>query len=66
MQKSEHLQRMEVELAELRTKCAGLEAFLKGKVFKTLPNAERVRMNKQMIAMDDYVTVLQERVNHAE
>lgn len=60
MQPYQH--RMLVEKSELTKKIVGLESFIAGDIFPTIPEAERVRMRWQLVFMEKYRQVLADRI----
>jgi len=60
---SDHLERMKVELEELKEKQIKLNSFmLETEVFEALCELEQARMIKQSGFMADYAKVLDERI----
>jgi hypothetical protein len=57
-----HQQRVVEEKKELDEKREKLGAFIEGKLYQTLPEAERDRLSQQAIVMMTYSTILGERI----
>ena len=57
-----HEQRVVYEKIELEGKIEKLRAFRNGELFKTLPDAEQLRLNRQYSHMFSYRQVLIERI----
>ena len=55
-------QRVIDEHAELDKKIGALAAFLAGERFSTLPSAEKARLTHQLSAMQEYRSILSERI----
>ncbi len=58
----EHQQRVVAEKMELDEKREKFSAFVGGDIWQKLDPAEKARMRRQMIAMQDYSTALKERI----
>lgn len=58
----EFQQRVVDEKKELDEKIARLQAFRDNPIFETLSSAERLRLEKQSIIMQDYSAILGERI----
>jgi hypothetical protein len=58
-----HQQRVVDEKAELSDKLDRLEAFKGGAIWLSLPPAERIRLNRQLLIMRLYEQVLAERIS---
>ena len=59
-----HQQRVVAEREELVHKLDKLIEFLKGDIFKSLPEDEQWRLRRQSNAMREYASVLAERIVH--
>ena len=60
-----HEERVVVEKDELVDKIARLEQFIQHSlIYKALPEDERDRMSKQLVAMREYATILGERIKN--
>lgn len=58
-------QRVVDEANELRDRRGKLYAFIaQNPLFRKLPDDEQRRMNDQLVVMDQYALILQERINH--
>ena len=57
-----HQQRVVDEKTELDIRRAKLAAFIDGKLFLTLSEAEQIRLLRQKIAMSRYSAILGERI----
>jgi hypothetical protein len=57
-----HQQRVVDEMYELNDKRMKLSAFLTGAIFRTLPEAEKERLQRQSDIMHEYSEVLRERI----
>jgi hypothetical protein len=56
-------ERVVAERKELYDKCEKLNAFIAGSpIYKTLPVDEQVRLRMQLLAMNQYATILAERI----
>lgn len=55
-------QRVMIEQVELSNRLDKLSEFLKSPIFESLPDAERLRLTRQSVAMHDYLNVLTERI----
>lgn len=58
----EHQQRVVAEQKELSERIAKLTAFINGAMWGQIPAPERSRLRRQLKAMEDYDTVLLERI----
>jgi hypothetical protein len=58
-----HQQRVVEEKAELDNKIQKLNAFFHSSIFSSLPEAEKDRMKRQVGVMEEYSSILQERIN---
>ena len=58
-----HQERVVMELNELNSKIEKLIPFLGGKIYGSLPEAEQLRLNKQLGYMQLYSKVLEERIS---
>jgi hypothetical protein len=59
-----HQQRVVDEKQELDIKRDKLTEFLKGDLFRSLPEDEQVRLSKQLTVMGEYSGILAERIVH--
>ena len=59
-----HQQRVIDEKTELDDKISRLSPFLEGETFKTLSEAEQVRLKIQLSIMKVYSNILEERIEH--
>lgn len=57
-----HQQRVVDELNELNLKRDKLTEFLKGDMFKSIDEHEQTRLIKQSLVMEDYASILAERI----
>ncbi len=57
-----HQQRVVNEKNELDIKLSALKAFWNNPIFVTLPEDERVRLEKQSLIMEQYSAILGERI----
>lgn len=57
-----HQERVVTELNELNGKIEKLIPFIGSKIYESLPEAEQLRLNKQLGYMQLYSNVLQERI----
>lgn len=57
-----HQERVVAEKKDLDDKRIKLGAFIDGKIYPVLPEAERNRLTQQAIAMTTYSTILGERI----
>lgn len=57
-----HQQRVVEEQAELQKKLDSLGLFIRTGTFVTLPDAERMLLSKQWVAMSSYNDILQQRI----
>ena len=62
MELQPHQQRVVDEKRELDEKLAKLDTFGRSEFFKTLPEAEQGRLNRQHSLMEQYSAVLGERI----
>lgn len=65
MEVQPHVKRMVEEMGELTERTEKLGAFIEGNdLFETLPVDEQERMRKQLLLMQMYQRVLDERISH--
>jgi len=57
-----HQERVVTEKSELDEKLTKLNAFIGGKTYEALPEAERIRLARQANIMHEYSFVLAERI----
>lgn len=57
-----HVERMLIELNELKGKCEALHRFMEGDVWPTLPKVKRDLMSEQYALMREYAIVLDKRI----
>ena len=57
-----HQQRVVEEKDQLEERLGKLLVFIQGPVFGTLPEAERTRLSCQVLFMDGYLKVLEQRI----
>ncbi|UZE61027.1 DUF2829 domain-containing protein [Aeromonas veronii] len=60
--KPSHIERMRMEQEQLAERTGKLETFIPSETFKQLPHQEQNRMKRQLVAMREYLAVLNERV----
>lgn len=57
-----HQQRVVEEKDDLDGKCNRLAGFISGDVFSNLDEAEKSRLNRQLVVMSSYSEILAERI----
>ncbi|MFQ2067943.1 crAss001_48 related protein [Aeromonas veronii] len=60
--KPSHIERMYLEQEQLAERTGKLETFIPSETFKRLPHQEQNRMKRQLVAMREYLAVLNERI----
>ncbi|MFB2890998.1 Gp49 family protein [Aeromonas veronii] len=60
--KPSHIERMRQEQEQLAERTGKLETFIPSETFKQLPHQEQNRMKRQLVAMREYLAVLNERI----
>ncbi|MGQ4604090.1 Gp49 family protein [Aeromonas veronii] len=60
--KPRHIERMHMEQEQLTERTGKLETFIPSETFKQLPHQEQNRMKRQLVAMREYLAVLNERI----
>jgi hypothetical protein len=60
--KPSHVERMHQEQEQLAERTGKLETFISSETFKQLPHQEQNRMKRQLVAMREYLAVLNERI----
>ncbi|WP_201296091.1 Gp49 family protein [Aeromonas veronii] len=60
--KPSHIERMHMEQEQLAERTGKLETFIPSETFKQLPHQEQNRMKRQLVAMREYLAVLNERI----
>ncbi|MBM0416291.1 crAss001_48 related protein [Aeromonas veronii] len=60
--KPSHIERMHQEQEQLAERTGKLETFIPSETFKQLPHQEQNRMKRQLVAMREYLAVLNERI----
>lgn len=59
-----HEERVVQELKDLSEKLEKLTAFIDGEVYNSLPTLEQARLRRQFVVMQNYESILKERIDN--